>query len=180
MAEFDEKAKEWDTPDKKERAEHIGAAISSQLPLSNSMTAFEYGCGTGLLSFALKDKLGAMTLADVSDGMLGVLEKKIQQHQIKDMKPLKLNLITDPLPKARFDIIYTMMTLHHISDTEKILRKFYTLLKPGGYLCIADLDKEDGSFHGKEVENVHRGFNRDNLDSLAMDIGFSPANFITA
>src|SRR5699024_12003101 len=64
-------------------AEHIGAAISSQLPLSNSMTAFEYGCGTGLLSFALKDKLGAMTLADVSDGMLGVLEKKIQQHQIR-------------------------------------------------------------------------------------------------
>src|SRR5699024_11340158 len=105
MAEFDEKAKEWDTPDKKERAEHIGAAISSQLPLSNSMTAFEYGCGTGLLSFALKDKLGAMTLADVSDGMLGVLEKKIQQHKIKNMKTQKLILITYLLLQSRFYII---------------------------------------------------------------------------
>ncbi len=32
-------------------------------------------------------------------------------------------------------------------------------LLPGGKLALADLDREDGSFHGRAAE-VHRGFDR--------------------
>ena len=39
------------------------------------------------------------------------------------------------------------MTLHHIPDTNGILNKFHALLEPNGYLLVADLEKEDGSFH---------------------------------
>ena len=52
----------------------------------------------------------------------------------------------------RFDLVYTLMTLHHIPDTAKILGSFQALLQPGGVLCIADLDKEDGSFHSHEAD----------------------------
>jgi len=72
------------------------------------------------------------------------------------------------------------MTLHHISDTQLILSKFYELLNPGGYLCVADLDKEDGSFHGHDVDDVHKGFDRKQLASLAEELGFTKINFSTA
>ncbi|HYW35876.1 MAG TPA: methyltransferase domain-containing protein, partial [Balneolaceae bacterium] len=144
------------------------------------MSAFEYGCGTGLLSFALREKIGPITLADNSDGMLEVLRDKIRTASADDMKPVKLNLSTDPLPDARYDLVYTMMTLHHIPDTRKILSQFYALLNPGGYLCVADLDKEDGSFHGHDVDDVHRGFDRKELAEIAKEVGFTQIDFSTA
>ncbi|MGM0589618.1 MAG: class I SAM-dependent methyltransferase [Bacteroidota bacterium] len=180
MSEFDEKAKDWDTPEHQERASAIANVIRSSVPLSPSMTAFEYGCGTGQLSFELRDHLGQITLADNSEGMLEVLREKIAAASADDMTPVKLNLTTDPLPSQRFDLIYTMLTLHHIPDTELILNQFHALLNSSGYLCIVDLDEEDGSFHGHDVEDVHKGFDRDKLASLAKTSGFTDISFSTA
>lgn len=180
MSKFDEKAKDWDTPESRERAETIADTIRSQVPLSPSMSAFEYGCGTGQLSFALRDNIGSITLADNSEGMLEVLRDKIQARSADDMKPVKRNLSTEPLPDEQFDLVYTMMTLHHIPDTRHILSQFYELLNPGGYLCVADLDKEDGTFHGYDVDDVHRGFDREELANLASELGFRNISFTIA
>jgi ubiquinone/menaquinone biosynthesis C-methylase UbiE len=180
MPDFDAKAKEWDTPQSQQRAAAIADAIRSNVPLRSDMTAFEYGCGTGQLSFEMRDQIGPITLADTSEGMLEVLHDKIAEASADEMTPLKLDLTTDPLPNQQFDLIYTAMTLHHINDIRDILTKFYELLSEGGYLCVADLDKEDGSFHGHEVDDVHKGFDRDQLGELATEIGFSDANFSTA
>ena len=128
------------------------------------MTALEYGCGTGLVSFALQPQLGHITLADSSTGMLAVLREKIAAGNIQNMTPVQLDLITDPLPAERYQLIYTLLTLHHIPDTDKILRAFYQLLDSSGYLCVADLDKEDGTFHEDEFHG-HLGFDREELSA---------------
>jgi hypothetical protein len=70
------------------------------------------------------------------------------------------------------------MTLHHICDTPRILSCFYQLLLPGGYLCIADLDQEDGSFH-KEPFEGHFGFDRQALARLTTAVGFEVLGFET-
>lgn len=180
MSEFDEKAKDWDTRESGERAANIAESIRSRVPLSNKMSAFEYGCGTGQLSFELRDQVGPITLADSSAGMLEVLRDKIRAKSADAMKPIKLDLSTDPPPDNQFDLVYTMMTLHHIPDTGQILRQFYALLNHGGYLCVADLDKEDGSFHGQDVDDVHKGFDRKELAEIAEKSGFSDISFSTA
>jgi ubiquinone/menaquinone biosynthesis C-methylase UbiE len=180
MSRFDEEAKTWDTPESQERAEQIAASIRSQVSLSEEMTAFEYGCGTGQLSFELQDTLGSITLADSSAGMLNVLNDKIRKRSADHMHAVQLDLANDPLPDQEFDLIYTAMTLHHIADTNDILRKFHKLLKSGGTLSVADLDKEDGSFHGHDVDDVHRGFDRNKLKTLTEGIGFTDIEFTTA
>lgn len=79
MTQFDDRAKEWDNDSQKiERARVVADAIRASIHLRPSMTALEYGCGTGLLSFALLADLGAITLADTSEGMLAVLSDKIR------------------------------------------------------------------------------------------------------
>ncbi|MFH5885917.1 class I SAM-dependent methyltransferase [Halalkalibaculum sp. DA3122] len=180
MSRFDEEAKDWDTPESQERAENIADAIKAHIPLSKEMSAFEYGCGTGQLSFELRDEIGSITLADSSTGMLDVLRDKIKAESAEDMNPVKLDLTKDPLPSEQFDLVYTMMTLHHIPETQLILNQFYELLNPGGYLCVADLDKEDGSFHGHDVDNVHKGFDREDLARLVEKQGFTDISFKTA
>jgi ubiquinone/menaquinone biosynthesis C-methylase UbiE len=179
MTNFDARAKDWDEiPVRAERARAVAQAIREGLKLTKQTTALEYGCGTGLLSFALQPHLGPIVLADSSTGMLEVLRDKIAASGAKNMTPLQLDLATDPLPTARFDLVYLLMTLHHIPDTQDLLRKFHTLLKPGGHLCIADLDKEDGSFHDYEFVG-HTGFERKELQAQLEGAGFARVKFAT-
>jgi ubiquinone/menaquinone biosynthesis C-methylase UbiE len=181
MADFDSRAKNWDeVPGRAERANAVAVAIRAQVALSRMMTAFEYGCGTGLLSFALQNDLGAIMLADSSSGMLAVLREKIARAGISNMTPLQLDLAVDPLPAERFDLVYTLMTMHHIPDTANILGSFHSLLRPAGVLCIADLDKEDGSFHSHEAEfDGHNGFDRKELGMELKQAGFTNICFST-
>ena len=180
MKSFDERAKDWDAdPTKVERARAIADAIVSNVPLRPTMSALEYGCGTGLLGFGLRARIGDLTLADLSDGMLDVVREKLAASPDAHARPMKLDLLADPLPERRFDLICTAMTLHHIEDTDAILRRFAALLAPSGYLCIADLDTEDGSFHGEGFDG-HNGFDREALATAAAEAGLHVERFVTA
>jgi ubiquinone/menaquinone biosynthesis C-methylase UbiE len=181
MKSFDERAKGWDAdPMKVERARMTADAIRKMLPLSREMSALEYGCGTGLLSFALQSDLGQITLADTSQGMLDVLAEKISASGVDNMRGLRLDLAVDPLPAQRYHITYSLMTLHHIHDVDDILKKFHALLEPSGYLLVADLDAEDGSFHTDGSTDVHKGFARAALQSQVEAAGFAGVKFETA
>lgn len=181
MTNFDERAKDWDSdPQKVERARAVAEAIRNAIPLSTDMKALEYGCGTGLLSFALQEDLGQITLADTSQGMLDVLREKIATSSVTNMHPVWLDLETGPLPAERYHITYSLMVLHHIHDARGILNKFYNLLMPNGYLLVADLDTEDGSFHTNGTTNVHKGFDRRELQGWVEAIGFGNVRFSTA
>jgi ubiquinone/menaquinone biosynthesis C-methylase UbiE len=178
MTSFDERAKDWDADlAKVERARIVAEAICAALPLPPGLTGLEYGCGTGLLSFALQPHLASITLADTSQGMLDVLSAKIQAAKVDNMHPLRLDLSSDPLPASRYGIIYSLMTLHHIPDTDAVLRQFFALLERSGWLCIADLEQEDGSFHGQHVTDVHRGFERQALQAKVEAAGFMDVRF---
>ena len=169
--EFDTRAESWDDPGKIQRAEEIAAAMRRSVPLRRSMKALEYGAGTGLLSFCLRDTLGPITLADSSAGMRAVAERKITAANARDMCVVDLDLMRDAVPPARYDIVYSMMVLHHVPDVPRALAAFHAMLEPGGWLCHADLDAEDGSFHGPLVD-VHHGFERTTLRTWLSAAGF--------
>lgn len=179
---FDHKAGDWDAnPMHVERANAIAECMRQQAHLTPSMHGFEFGCGTGLLSFALRDAFGKITLADTSSGMLDVLRDKIAAAGIVNMRPLRIDLTADALPAERYDVVYSAMTLHHIPDTRRILEVWREILAEGGTLCIADLDAEDGSFHEDDDEtDVHLGFARDALQTLAEACGYDQVRFCTA
>ena len=171
---FNERAKDWDKdPEKSERAKAFAREIDNFISGNKRINAFEFGCGTGLLSYYLKDSFEHITLADNSEGMIGVLKERIKKESIRNFTPLLTDIFTEEVEKNNHDVIYTLMTLHHVDDINKILRIFYQMLKPGGYLCIGDLDKEDGTFHSAEADfKGHKGFDILELSALLINGGF--------
>jgi 2-polyprenyl-3-methyl-5-hydroxy-6-metoxy-1,4-benzoquinol methylase len=175
---FDEVAATWDeNPQKIERARIIADQIRRHLPLNRKMKALEFGCGTGLLGFALREDLNHITLVDVSPEMVAVLQKKIAASGVRNMTPLLLD-VTKAGEKlgAEFDFVFTMMALHHVSEPGKILSIFSGLMKPGGYLAVAELEKKDTSFHGPGFHG-HDGFVREELSAMAQQAGFDMMRF---
>ena len=179
MNEFDVMAKTWDLdPVKSERAKAVADAIRRTVPVSASAAAFEFGCGTGLVSFFMQPYVRRIVMADSSKGMLDVLSEKIRTSGAGNMFPLELDLAVAPPPEEQFDLLYTLLTLHHVTETQPILSVFHSMLTEGGSLCIADLDTEDGSFHGEGFTGQN-GFDRNDLSAQAEKAGFKNIQFST-
>ncbi|MFZ4401109.1 MAG: class I SAM-dependent methyltransferase [Bacteroidales bacterium] len=171
MSEFDSRAREWDKNKMHlERSQAIAKELMKMIPIKHSMKALEYGAGTAILSFLLKDEFSEITLMDNSTEMIKVCEEKKEYLNTLHIHPLMFDLEHNNFD-TKFDIIYNQMVMHHVNDIESMLNKFYTLINPGGYLAIADLYPEDGSFHGPDVD-VHLGFNPEDITEKLKKIGF--------
>ena len=171
---FNDKAKEWDNdPMKLDRAFILANEVKDYLKPDTSMNAFELGCGTGLLGYFLRDSFHSITLADSSEEMIKVLEERINNEHINNLHPLLMDFLTYEPGAIKYDVILTFMTLHHISDLDTIISKFNKLLRNSGYLCIADLEKEDGTFHENMTDfEGYLGFEKKNLEKLLTKVGF--------
>jgi len=166
MNEFDIKAAAWDkNPMHWDRSEAIANEIKKLIPLNRDMTALEYGAGTGITSFLLKDHLKKITLMDNSTEMVKMMTAKIEATKVENMLALNFDLEHYDYAGGSFDLIFTQMVLHHVNDIDSIIKKFSSLLNPGGYLAIADLYEEDGSFHGEGFTG-HRGFDIGKLSEI--------------
>ena len=174
--EFDLKAAGWDNnPMHWDRSVAITNNIKELIPLDRKMNALEYGAGTGTSSFLLKDYLKEITLMDSSSEMVRVMNEKIKTTKVKNLKTLNFDLEHSDYSEGRFDLIFTQMVLHHVSDIDSIIRKFFYLINPGGYLAIADLYPEDGSFHGQDFTG-HKGFDIEVLSNQVKRQGFTNIN----
>jgi|SRR5664280_1272638 ubiquinone/menaquinone biosynthesis C-methylase UbiE len=173
MNEFDIKAADWDqNPMHWDRSESITNQIKKLIPLKKHMTALEYGAGTGIASFMLKDYIKEITLMDSSSEMVRAINDKIRTTKVKNLKTLNFDLEHKDYKAGKFDLIFTQMVLHHVADIENIIKKFYDLLNLEGYLAIADLYTEDGSFHGDGFTG-HKGFDIEILSNMIRHQGFT-------
>jgi len=170
--EFDIKAADWDqNPMHWDRSESITNQIKKLIPLKKHMTALEYGAGTGIASFMLKDNIKEIILMDSSLEMVRAINDKIRTTKVKNLKTLNFDLEHKDYKAGKFDLIFTQMVLHHVADIENIIKKFYDLLNLGGYVAIADLYTEDGSFHGDGFTG-HKGFDIGILSNKIRNQGF--------
>jgi SAM-dependent methyltransferase len=181
MATFDERARDWDTPERRERAEDVAAAIRASVPLTPTMRTIDVGAGTGLLGLALADDIGDLVLAEPSEGMREVIEEKLAAGGRDDVRAIPFDLTAGSRPGEPFDLAISLLVLHHVDDTAVALAALRDLLAPGGRIAIADLDAEDGTFHDPDAEGIHHlGFDREALGALARNAGFVDVEFRTA
>jgi 2-polyprenyl-3-methyl-5-hydroxy-6-metoxy-1,4-benzoquinol methylase len=177
MNSFDEHARLWDAEKiHQERSAAIAKALEKMVPVNASWKAMEYGAGTGILSFLLKDKLSEILLIDNSKEMIAICREKAAHNHTRNIHPLFYDLEHSDY-NGEFDLIYNQMVLHHVKNVSLIFDKFYNLLSPGGYLAVADLYTEDGSFHG-ENQDVHKGFDPEELSQLLKEKGFIKTAFM--
>lgn len=123
---FDQAAATWDhEPRRVALMRAIGEAIRRQTNPTKSMDVLDYGCGTGLIGLYLLPHVRSVTGADNSTGMLQVLREKIAAGRLKDMQAVFLDLQKEATPQDRYNIAVAGMALHHIADTDRVLRAFH-------------------------------------------------------
>jgi ubiquinone/menaquinone biosynthesis C-methylase UbiE len=180
MATFDERAKEWDTDERIERAAAVAEVMADAVPMSDATRVIEVGAGTGLLGLRLAARVRELVLTDPAAGMLEVAAEKVRRDGLSNVRVVQFDLTEGSLPD-RFDLLVSLLVLHHVKDTAAAFAGMHDLLVPGGRIAVADLDTEDGTFHSAEAEGIHHlGFDRDDLATLARAAGFEDVETRTA
>ena len=180
---FDERAATWDDdPAKVERGRTVADTVAEAVDLGPDTRLLEYGAGTGLASQALVGRVGPITLADSSQGMREVMEQKVRDDVFPaSTRVWDLDLTTQDAPDEQFDLVLTVLALHHI-ETEAldvVLERLAALLAPGGRLCVADLEEDvEGEFH-KEHDDFtgFHGFRHRDLEGRLEAAGFADVSY---
>lgn len=176
---FAQKAASYEqNPQRVDNVVAIGQAIKAQVLLNRDMQLLDFGSGTGLLLQQIAPLVGKITALDVSPSMNAQLRAKAA-HIGCELEVLEQDLLREPLQR-RFDGIISSMTLHHIADIPALLLEFRRLLKTGGFIALADLDQEDGSFHTEDTGVFHCGFDRADITAKAQAAGFTEVQVVDA
>ncbi|MDA8091210.1 MAG: methyltransferase domain-containing protein [Nitrospiraceae bacterium] len=180
--DFNKEAAQWDqNPGRVKLAQDVAQAVIREALPTREMDALDFGCGTGLVTLALQPHVKTITAVDSSRGMLDVLEEKIKTQNLQNVYPRFADFEKgDKIEGKKFHLLVSSMTMHHVAGTEGLLGMWYDLLLPGGIVCAADLDTEDGSFHGDNTGVFHFGFDRNGLKEAMRKTGFSDLKDITA
>jgi len=179
--DFDKEAAQWDAnPGRVKLANDVAAAIIREINLTHNMSVIDFGCGTGLLTLKLQPFVKMITGGDNSQGMLGMLQNKIDENKFANVHIQHVDFEKGQRVEGLFDLVVSSMVLHHIPDTRAILKEWYDLLLPNGQICFADLDSEDGAFHSDNTGVHHLGFDREKLKQLLLDVGYSNVRDTTA
>lgn len=176
---FADKSQEWDgNPVIQQLSYNVSKAIIDNTTLTEDMTLIDFGAGTGLIASAVAPKVQKVYAVDISESMLEQLASKEYLKGI--VEPICQDITETPLD-VQVDGIVSAMALHHVEDTQNCLDSFAAHLKTGGFVALADLDTEDGSFHPEGIEGVfHHGFDRAELKAKFEAAGFTKVSFGTA
>lgn len=176
---FKDKAESYGNDSDRVATRHeIADAIIKKVPLSSDMSLMDFGSGTGMLLEHIAPKVAKITAVDISSSMNEQLRKK-QADIACELEVLEMDLCTQELAQT-FDGIISSMTMHHIDDVPAMLTKMHLMMKPGGFIALADLETEDGSFHTEDTGVFHFGFSGDDLIRFATDAGFKNAEVSVA
>lgn len=178
---FDRASAKWDEePRRVKLAEELAAAAAAEVGLAPHMDVLDYGCGTGLVTLRLQPFVRSITGADTSTGMLDILRGKIRAPGVANVRVAMLEPGTGMKYTECFDLVVSCMTMHHIPDVQALLHDFRRVLRQGGTLAIADLDAEDGTFHGDAIPADHPGFDRGEMREMMKEAGFGVIRDVTA
>lgn len=114
----------------------------------------DIGCGDGVLfSLLLKAnrKLVGVDL-DITGVSLGNIEFK-QRKLTPNPLFIQANTYQLPLQKSQFDIVYSIDTIEHLTQPEKLISEAKRVLKPGGKLIVSTDVASDHGF--KDELHVH-------------------------
>jgi len=172
---FEEKAKEWDSKNLRVQNAHtIAKAIIEDVTLNKDMHLMDFGVGTGLLGFEILEYVKSMDGVDTSKGMLEKLEDKNSSSMY--IKPICQDIIENPLD-TKYDGIISSMTLHHVEHLAQFFTTIKNNLNENGFIAIADLMSEDGTFHSDNEGVHHFGFDEKELSTIIKDSGFRDIEF---
>ena len=168
---FTKIADQWDEIRAGYFTEHMrDSAIAKANPPEGAIVA-DVGTGTGFVAAGLAPRAAKVYGFDANENMLEVARKNLAGFSNVEFKQAAGDHI--PLPDQSMDGVFANMYLHHAPEPDKTIKEMVRILKPGGVLCITDLDTHDHEWQREQMADLWLGFERDDIRKWFAEAGLS-------
>ena len=97
---------------------------------------WEIGAGQGSIARWLSGQVGTTGSVLATD----IDTRFLDQTNHPNLSVRRHNIVSDPLPGERFDLIHARLVLVHLPEREEVLHRMIAALKPGGWLLTEEFD----------------------------------------
>jgi SAM-dependent methyltransferase len=131
-------------------------ALVDELGIGPGWKCLEVGAGGGSMVEWMASRGAHVTAIDIDT-------RFIESLASDSIEVRRVDLRTDPLPQAEFDLVHARLVLEHLSDRRQILDRLVATLRPGGWILIEDYDWTCFGFEGEtpgfgDIGDVILGF----------------------
>ena len=116
----------------------------------------DVGCGAGGTALVLAKKFPDCEVVgiDLSELLLKIAEKSVQAAKLGErVKFEKADVQQIPYPDNSFEVVINLNMVHLVEDPIKMLNEMERILKPEGFLFIADLKRSWLGIIEKEIKS---------------------------
>ncbi len=108
---------------------------------------------------------------DASPDMLAVARRNLSNLSNVEFREAAGDQL--PVSDGTFDGVFANMFLHHAPDPARTIKELVRTLKPGGVICITDLDTHDHEWQREQMSDLWLGFERDDIRNWYAEAGLS-------
>jgi ubiquinone/menaquinone biosynthesis C-methylase UbiE/uncharacterized membrane protein YbhN (UPF0104 family) len=153
---------------------------------AGAASAAELGVGTGVYIARTATMFREVLAIDFSQGMLDVLQRKLEQHGLMNVRPLRQDVCQmSDVPDASVDCAYCIGLFDNVDTPARVFSEVARILRPGGALIACTSNGRcpwyrlrDRVF-GCQHQRTGRYLTADDVQQLAADAGlrFDVASF---
>ena len=154
-------ADQWDDIRAGYFTEHMRDAAIAKAKLPSGAIVADIGTGTGFVAAGLAPLVAKVYGFDASAEMLDVARRNLSKFSNVDFQQSPGDKL--PLHDESLDSVFANMYLHHAPDPQAAIKEMARMLKPGGVLCITDLDTHDHEWQREQMADLWLGFERDDI-----------------
>jgi len=140
---FDDKSAELEVLERQSSAApELDRLIWKNAGLKDGMRVLDVGCGPGYTSFQIAKlvKNGSVTGIDISSELISEARKIRKKLRTGNISFVRGNAHSLRFPDSSFDFVHARFLFQHLSSPGAVLRGISRILKPGGRICIIDID----------------------------------------
>ncbi len=116
-------------------------SLLDRLAIGRGMSCLDVGAGIGLVALPLAERVGAdgsVTAIEPAPLYAETLREEAARKNISNVEIFAGDVRRFPVPKQRYDLIFSRWVFSFLPDVEKVLKHLIPGLKPGGALAIED------------------------------------------
>lgn len=124
-------------------------AVWTEAGLKPGMNVLDVACGPGFTACELAKFIGhdgTVTGVDINEDLIFTAQQAKASENAENVSFRLGNLYELDLPENSFDFVYARFVFQHLEKPELALSNLWKILKPGGTLCILDVDDNWTSF----------------------------------
>jgi ubiquinone/menaquinone biosynthesis C-methylase UbiE len=168
---FNNIASKWDEIRSGYFTEHMRDSAIARANLPRNAIVADVGTGTGFVAAGLSPRASRVYGFDSNDAMLNVARRNLAAYLNVEFRRSEGDKL--PLPNESVDGAFANMYLHHAPEPSKAIQEMVRILRPGGVICITDLDAHDHAWQREQMADLWLGFEREEIRKWFAEAGLT-------